>query len=110
MASVTMCDSPNKTLLPCPWCEPRTPRDICRDPDELHCPRCESTQPFLRRPLFLVTGVGGAGKSTVANALANRRIGPPVFDTDMFDVYSGADWKEWANRWLLLAFGLAQNG
>ncbi|MBB6118925.1 AAA family ATPase [Nocardiopsis algeriensis] len=38
----------------------------------LLCPHCERTRPFLRLPLYCVSGPSGTGKSTIAGILLER--------------------------------------
>ena len=41
----------------------------------LHCPRCGTREPVPDFPLFIVTGASGAGKTTIAHAIAlNGRV------------------------------------
>lgn len=94
----------------CPDCDPPTLMVITDVPPAMRCPGCGRTDAFTRRPLLLITGAPGAGKSDLAKELAPRFDNLPVFDTDLFGVFCHPDWSAWANGWLLVAHGLAQGG
>jgi dephospho-CoA kinase len=63
--------------------------------------------------MVLIVGRSGSGKSTVA-PVVRERLGPHgryvVLDTDLLLHVAQFDWTMWLNDWLLLAYGLAQNG
>ncbi|SDT00512.1 hypothetical protein SAMN04489717_4669 [Actinopolymorpha singaporensis] len=79
------------------------------------CPRCGWERPFTRRPLLLLTGASGTGKTTVTDELTRlaERGGLPgcaVFDVDLTLHVAALGWDVWRNTWLQLAHGLAGNG
>ena len=83
------------------------------------CPACGNVDvPAILRPLFVVTGASGSGKSTVFPLVLDRLAGHcVVFDGDwLIDPLSrGAldgrvDWPAFRDIWLHVAHGVAQNG
>ena len=94
--------------LPCTRCAPTAPAAVVDD--EIRCLTCDTARPFVRRPLFLVTGAPATGKSTITPLLAGRLPGAAVFDTDLFGPWSHPEWEAWASGWLLLVHALAQSG
>jgi predicted kinase len=87
------------------------------DPDGSRaiCPFCGYAQPFLRLPLFLITGASGAGKSAITHHLAAALRGEAVvLETDILwrpefatpeDNYRG-----FRETWLHIAVNVAQAG
>lgn len=78
------------------------------------CPHCGYAHPFRRRPLFVVTGASGAGKSTISLPLAGTLPGCVVFETDILwcpelDTPED-DWLRWRRLWVRLAKSVAQSG
>lgn len=73
------------------------------------CPRCGSAgDPVVLRPLFVVTGASGSGKTAVVAPLARRLQGRCVtFDVDMLmdGVHPLSE-----RRWLAVAHCVAQSG
>lgn len=96
----------DELVLPC-RCAPTARARV--EADVIHCLDCGSTRPFVRRPLYLVTGAPATGKSTLVAHLADRVPSVAVFDTDLFGPWSHPDWTAWASGWLLVAHGLAQS-
>ena len=87
------------------------------DDDTATCPFCGSSDAAAaRRPLLVVTGASGSGKTTVFPAVANRLRGQClVFDADwLIDPLGGdvttLDWVMLRDIWLHVAHGAAQNG
>jgi hypothetical protein len=86
------------------------------------CPLCQRQDQTGRlRPLFVVTGASGSGKTTMLGPFASRWAGRcMVFDVDrLLDaaaVMSGADgiagihWQGFYQAWLSVAQGVAQCG
>jgi hypothetical protein len=83
------------------------------------CPVCGAVEPAPAiRPLFVVTGASGSGKTTVLPQLARRLAGQClVFDVDwLIDPLGRAahggeiDWAAFRDTWLYVAHGVAQNG
>jgi hypothetical protein len=70
------------------------------------------------RPLFVVTGASGSGKTTIFPELLSRMAGwCAVFDVDwLIDPLGRAakdgqvDWPSFRETWLHIAHGVAQNG
>lgn len=73
------------------------------------CPQCRRVgESVVLRPLFIVTGASGAGKSAVVAPLARRLQGRCVtFDAD-FLMEGTAPLSD--NRWLAIAHCVAQSG
>ena len=83
------------------------------------CPACDHVDPtVIIRPLFVVTGASGSGKTTIFPELLSRMAGwCVVFDVDwLIDPLGRAakdgqiDWPAFTDTWLHVAHGLAQNG
>jgi hypothetical protein len=74
------------------------------------CPRCGWERQLPRRPLFVLTGASGAGKTTVAESLAGRLEGCAVFDVDLTLHVAALGWDVWRNTWLQLAHAVGMNG
>jgi len=100
--------------------------NVCDDPHltapdggVVRCPACGHADPtIVIRPLFVVTGASGSGKTTIFPELLSRMAGwCAVFDVDwLIDPLSHAakdgqiDWTAFADTWLHVAHGVAQNG
>lgn len=78
------------------------------------CPECGHRQPFARKPLWVVGGASGSGKSTVCQALLGQLAGRVLLDSDLL-------WREEFNTpadgfagffetWLRLAAAIHQSG
>jgi hypothetical protein len=91
------------------------------EPDDgvARCPACGNVDPHaVMRPLFVVTGASGSGKTTIFPELLSRMAGwCAVFDVDwLIDPLARAakdgqiDWPAFTDTWLHVAHGLAQNG
>src|SRR3984957_14375488 len=83
------------------------------------CPACADVNPHAAtRPLFVVTGASGSGKTTIFPELLDRMAGwCAVFDVDwLIDPLGRAgkdrqvDWPAFRDTWLHVAHGVAQNG
>jgi len=74
------------------------------------CPRCGWERPLARRPVFVLTGASGAGKTTIAESLAGRLEGCVVFDVDLTLHVAALGWDVWRNTWLQLAHAVGMNG
>jgi predicted kinase len=76
----------------------------------LRCPRCGAEQRLALRPLFVVTGASGTGKSTIVDPLRRRLPDCEVFETDVILHVAALGWEVWRNTWLQLAHAIALNG
>jgi hypothetical protein len=83
------------------------------------CPKCgRMDDAAALRPLFIVTGASGSGKTTVFAPLARRLRGRCVtFDADLLMDAAGAlsgsqpvNWPAFRAAWLAVAHGVAQSG
>lgn len=79
------------------------------------CPICGYEQPFLRQPLFVVTGASGAGKTAVCRALTPRlRNRCVVLESDILwglvPASAEDDYRDYRNVWLRLAKNIGQAG
>jgi adenylate kinase family enzyme len=91
----------------CQFCDEMT----AMEPHDAHavCPRCGNTgDDVVVRPLFIVTGASGAGKTAVLAPLARRLQGRCVtFDADLLMEGTAALSD---SRWLAIAHCVAQSG
>jgi hypothetical protein len=84
--------------------------------DGFACPVCGTAVAIARRPLFVVLGTCGAGKSTIFTALATRLRGEcAVFDGDglidpLGPQIDTSGWFVLFDAWLHVASGVAQSG
>lgn len=82
----------------------------------LACDHCGATRPFVRRPLMVVAGAAGTGKSTLCQRLAGTVAGTVVIDADILseDVVSVVsphhDYPAFWRTLMRLAHEIAQNG
>jgi RNase adaptor protein for sRNA GlmZ degradation len=79
-------------------------------PARLRCPRCGATRRLPGRPLFVVTGASGTGKSVIVEPLRRRLPDWEVFETDVILHVAALGWDTWRNTWLQLAHAIALNG
>jgi predicted ABC-type ATPase len=95
------------------------PRLLALDGGVARCPACGNVDPdALIRPLFVVTGASGSGKTTILPELLSRMAGRcAVFDVDwLIDPLGRAakdgqvNWSAFRDTWLHVAHGVAQNG
>lgn len=87
------------------------------DGDLASCSRCGTSEYARRRPLFVVTGASGSGKSTVRSPLSAELTECEVFDVDWLIDPIGrvsapgpTDWAALRDSWLHVAHGVAQSG
>jgi predicted kinase len=78
----------------------------------LVCPHCGDRQPFVRLPLFQVTGASGSGKSRVARDLPAALPDCVVLDQDVLwhGVHTPEQLEAYRRRWLRLATSIGQGG
>lgn len=98
----------------CPACGDRATAPVV-DCDELTCRLCGHRWPFLRLPLFALTGPSGGGKSTVGPRLARRLAGQVVvLEQDVLWTAGLQDDVDghplFRSTWLHLAAMIHQNG
>jgi adenylate kinase family enzyme len=78
------------------------------------CPFCLHAHPFLRQPLFIITGASGSGKSTVCLALAPLLQECVVMESDilwgMVPATPEDNYRDYRNVWLRLAKNIGQAG
>lgn len=94
----------------CLQCGPGTGLRPRGDGSQLQCPRCGWVRLVPLRPLFVVIGASGAGKTTIVPALARKLDGCEVFDVDLTLHIAALGWDAWRATWLQIAHGIAQNG
>jgi predicted kinase len=78
------------------------------------CPNCHYKHPFLRLPLFIITGASGTGKSTVCLALVSQLPECVVLESDIlwnpaFDTPED-NYRRYREIWLRLAKNIGQSG
>jgi predicted kinase len=78
------------------------------------CPHCGHAQPFLRLPLFCVSGASGSGKSTLALSLSARDTPFVHLESDIlwrpeFD-QPATGYRDFRETWLRLAKNINQGG
>jgi predicted ABC-type ATPase len=82
------------------------------------CPECGYLDAAAVKPLFVITGASGSGKTTVTGPLARRLQGRCVtFDVDWLLDPAGElsgdqpiRWPAFRDAWLTVAHGVAQSG
>lgn len=93
------------------WCE-EEPIDFTVP--AVICPHCQYGEPFLRLPLFVITGASGAGKTTLGRHLPARLPECVTLDTDILwgvlPATAEKNYNDYQDRWLHLARHIAQNG
>ena len=78
------------------------------------CPDCGHRHPFVRLPLFVITGASGVGKSTVCLQMAGRIPDCLFFEGDILWRTEFArpedEYRDFRNICLRVAKGIMQNG
>jgi predicted kinase len=78
------------------------------------CPFCHYAHPFLRQPLFIVTGASGSGKSTICLALVSRLKECVVLESDILwgvvEATPENNYRDYRNVWLRVAKNVGQAG
>lgn len=91
-------------------CDPVTELDVDRGEQLAKCPSCGRSEHLSLRPLFVLTGASGAGKSTVYPLLPRLVPECAVFETDLILDYAASTWDNLRSTWLMVASGVAANG
>ena len=98
----------------CPSCGSyRADKTVVSNPESVICPDCGASFPFVRQPLFILSGASGTGKSTVTLLLTGPDLPAIVLDSDiLWDTeYALPEmWPVWFNRWLRLCKNIGQSG
>jgi hypothetical protein len=99
----------------CGRCGAYTPEKIIQEGgSEMRCPACDFVSPIRRAPLFLLTGASGAGKSTVAAALFQRKTRYIVMEGDILWCGPFTDpenqYAALRDIWLRMCVNISQNG
>ena len=78
------------------------------------CPFCQYRHPFLKQPLFIVTGASGAGKSTICLALVPLLKECVIIESDilwgMVPAAPEDNYRDYRNVWLRIAKNIGQAG
>lgn len=78
------------------------------------CPFCHYAHPFLRQPLFIITGPSGVGKTTVCLALVPLMQEGVVMESDIlwgaFPATPENNYCDYRNMWLRVAKNIGQAG
>lgn len=81
---------------------------------EAVCPACGSAYPFLRLPLFVVSGASGTGKTAALLALAQRDRACVHLESDILwrSEFNrpDADYRDYRNMWLRVCKNIGQAG
>ena len=72
------------------------------------CTHCGHARPFLRLPLFQVTGASGSGKTRVCRDLPSALPECVILDQDI--LLSGLPWEQHRRNWLRVAMNIHQGG
>jgi len=78
------------------------------------CPFCYYAHPFLRLPLFIISGASGTGKSTICLALVPRLQECVVMESDILwgivPATSADNYRDYRDTWLRIAKNIGQAG
>ncbi|HEX8134219.1 MAG TPA: hypothetical protein VF880_12440 [Actinomycetes bacterium] len=99
----------------CPACGAWSDDFLVADEEAvLACRACGHRWPFVRLPLFALTGASGAGKSAVGAMLVGRLRQVVVLEQDLLwlpdQLDSGDEHRQFRRLWLRLVAALHQNG
>jgi hypothetical protein len=94
----------------CMNCGPAAVLDRDRAAPVFRCPSCGAVTEVPTRPMFVVTGASGAGKTTVTAPLGRLLPECAVFEGDLILQASALGWDMWRDTWLRIAHGNALNG
>ncbi len=78
------------------------------NPSGLSCQVCGWQVPAEIKPLFVITGASGVGKSTVVPYLRQKLMNTVVMDSDL--LWNRCGKGHYVNNWLRIAYSLAQTG
>jgi hypothetical protein len=95
-------------LRVCERCDAWIEEIVVSDDGAAVCPHCGYRRPFLRLPLFQVTGASGAGKTRVCRNLPAALPECVVLDQDI--LLTGLPWEQHRRNWLRLAVNVHQGG
>lgn len=81
---------------------------------EAVCPECDYRHPFLRLPLFVVSGASGTGKTAALLAMAQRERNCVHLDSDIlwrseFNAPHN-NYRDYRNMWLRVCKNIGQGG
>ena len=77
------------------------------------CPACGVVAPGVRRPLFILSGASGTGKTTACHTLLARGVDAVVLDSDVLwgkEFRAPSQWTRYFNLWLRLAKSIGMSG
>ncbi|MBA2470212.1 MAG: AAA family ATPase [Chloroflexia bacterium] len=101
----------------CPTCGMyEVEREVLADADPVFataiCGSCGARIRFRRRPLYVVTGASGTGKTAICHELTRRQPGFLVLESDILwgaiDVSDGAGLDRYWNAWLRMVRNIHQ--
>jgi len=94
----------------CMQCGPDTSTFAYPADQVLRCAVCGWETRLAQRTLFVVAGVSGSGKTTVAEQLPAYLPECDTFDADLTLRIAELGWDVWRDTWLQLAHAIALNG
>lgn len=112
-----LCDNPSMFNV-CPICGEysveKTIQPLEGDRALAICPRCGGATPFLRLPLFMISGASGTGKSTLALRMAQADSSCVHLEGDIlwrpeFNCPEN-DYRDYREVWLRMAKNINQGG
>lgn len=98
----------------CPGCGAYSDEKIVRNGNVAVCQSCSHEHQFVAKPLLIVTGSSGSGKTAVALRLASKLTNCVCLESDILwrDEFNKPDddYKEYRNLWLRVAKNISQCG
>ena len=81
---------------------------------QIICSECGHESPFLQLPLYIVSGAGGTGKSTICYYLTGKMNNYVILDTDIlwqeeFNIPEN-NYRKYFETWLKVAKNISQSG